>query len=65
MQNNDMTLVAINEMFKELEKTNRKIRRVRMMNRFYFVFSLAFALALHDSAKELIKKVKKENEETE
>lgn len=65
MQNNDMTLVAINEMFKELEKTNKRIRRVRMMNRFYFVFSLAFALALHDLTKESIRKLKKENEETE
>lgn len=65
MENNDVTLIAFNEILKEIEKTNRKLRRAKMINRLYFVFACSLALALHDRSREEIKKLKRKSEENE
>lgn len=55
MQNNDVTLMAFNEIFKEIEKLNRKVRRVRFMNRLYFGLSCITAYALWKEIKAEVK----------
>lgn len=65
MENNDVTLIAFNEVFKELEKTNKKLNRVKFMNKVYFGFACIWALALYDQTKEQIKKLERKMNETE
>lgn len=55
MQNNDVTLMAFNEIFKELEKLNRKVKRVKFMNKVYFITSCVTAYALWKEIKAEVK----------
>ena len=57
MNNNvqDFTMVTINELFKEIEKTNRRIKRVKFMNKVYFTTSCIIAYALWKEIKAEVK----------
>ena len=54
---NEYVLAAVNELTRDVERLNNRIRRVRFMNKVYFGVSLYYAYRLW-------KENKKEKEET-
>ena len=55
---NEYVLTAINELTRDLEKTNAKLRRVRFMTKVYLGIALYYAYRLHKESEE-----KKEDKE--
>ena len=66
MENNDVTLMTFNEVFKDLEKLNKKVKRLKFMNKVYFITSCVIAYSLWKEIKAEVKnqiKEEKLNEE--
>lgn len=56
-------LAAFADIYEQMEKMNRKLRRAQFVNKLGFGFSLIFAWTVYSVLKDEIKELKNENEE--
>ena len=57
----DFTLFALNDIYAKIEKTNKKLNRVKFMNKVYFGFVLVCVYSVYKTLTDEIKE--KENNE--
>ena len=63
METNDFVFSAITDLQKSVERTNRRINRIRFTNKVYFGLSLLVSYAVYKELQQIIKETKEKNEE--